>query len=256
MKPLFVLLFALLLGRGSVAFGQTQVAAPVEVRPKYGPTAIRLFDSREFIQQAAAPDYWALMPYYVGQPNDASCSLASITMVINAMRAHQKLRADQPLATHAEVIQYLKPHPWVDKVRDHGDGLTLDELQELTQRVTDAFQLGEVQVRVIRLPEDDGEALSQLRALLTANETSDRDFLIANFLQSILTGDPEGAVGHMAPIGAYDARSQRVLIMDPDRTWYEPYWSPDTALLKALNTTDSLSGRRRGLIRVSCAAGR
>lgn len=95
------------------------------------------------------------------------------------------------------------------------------------------------------------EACRELRELLTTNEKSDRDLLIANFLQNTLTGDPEGAVGHMAPIGAYDASRQRVLILDPDRRWYEPYRSPDTALLQAINTKDGVSGRRRGLLRLS-----
>lgn len=251
MKLAITVVIVVLLSNLSSLMGQTPTTAIDPLRPKYGSSAIRLFDSREFIQQSPAPDFWALMPYYVGQPNDSTCSVASVAMVVNALRVREKLRADQSLVRPSDVLECCKAEPWADKLRDHGDGVTLDEFVEIVPMVLKALHLPDTLVQVIRLPEDPAQALVQMRELLAANEKSDRDLVIANFLQSTLTDDPEGAVGHMAPIGAYDAKSQRVLIMDPDRTWYEPYWSPDTALLQAVHTMDPVSGRRRGLIRIS-----
>jgi Phytochelatin synthase len=43
----------------------------------------------------------------------------------------------------------------------------------------------------------------------------------------VLTGDWDGP--HISPIGAYDRDARQVLIMDVDREWYVPYWSPDRA---------------------------
>lgn len=37
----------------------------------------------------------------------------------------------------------------------------------------------------------------------------------------------------MSVIGAYDAATDRVLVLDVDQEWYIPYWSPVSALLKA-----------------------
>jgi hypothetical protein len=52
------------------------------------------------------------------------------------------------------------------------------------------------------------------------------------FNQGVLTGDWDGP--HISPIGAYDRESGHVLIMDVDREWYVPYWSPDERMLDAM----------------------
>jgi hypothetical protein len=77
--------------------------------------------------------------------------------------------------------------------------------------------------------------------------------MLVNFLQSVATGDPQGAIGHIAPVGAYDAKTQRVLLLDPDRQWYEPYWVPDKLLLLAMATTDKTSARGRGYVWVKAS---
>ena len=71
-------------------------------------------------------------------------------------------------------------------------------------------------------------------------------FLILNYTQGILTGDPEGMVGHIAAIGGYDVKRKLVLILDPDRQWYEPYWSPEDKVFEAL--ADSRSDAAPGYI--------
>jgi hypothetical protein len=56
----------------------------------------------------------------------------------------------------------------------------------------------------------------------------------------------------MAPVAAYDAEKRRVLLLDPDREWYEPYWVADETLLAGLASVDPVTGRPRGLVRVEC----
>ena len=56
--------------------------------------------------------------------------------------------------------------------------------------------------------------------------------MLAYFNQGVLTGDWDGP--HISPIGAYDGSAREVLIMDVDREWYVPYWSPDEKLLEAM----------------------
>ena len=70
-----------------------------------------------------------------------------------------------------------------------------------------------------------------------AQEGHDR--LVANFLQSVYTGD--APVGHVSPVGAYDAKRARVLVFDVDRKWYEPYWVPEKAFVEGLATADPVS---------------
>ena len=72
---------------------------------------------------------------------------------------------------------------------------------------------------------------------------------------------PGLSYGHIAPVGAYDEPNRRVLVMDPDRAWYEPYWIPDDVALAGMATRDPVSGAPRGYLIVSvcegaCASGR
>lgn len=59
---------------------------------------------------------------------------------------------------------------------------------------------------------------------------------------------PLGMVGggHMSPVGAYDNRTDRLLILDVSRYKYPPMWVPMPAIFDAMNTTDSDSGKSRG----------
>jgi hypothetical protein len=72
----------------------------------------------------------------------------------------------------------------------------------------------------------------------------DQVFIIANFNQVFFSGTLGG--GHFAPIGAYDAEKKRVLIMDPDREFFEPYWVSEQLLLKSMATRDDETQVYRG----------
>lgn len=78
------------------------------------------------------------------------------------------------------------------------------------------------------------EALAAFRSALEANEASAEDVMLVHFVQDGLTGAPGGPFAHISPVGAYDAATRRVLVMDVDRKWYEPYWVKDETLLKAM----------------------
>jgi len=57
--------------------------------------------------------------------------------------------------------------------------------------------------------------------------------------------------GHMSPVGAYDNRTDRFLILDVSRYKYPPVWVTATALFASMNTTDSDAGKSRGWVVVS-----
>jgi hypothetical protein len=226
----------------------TAVADEPTRLPKYGAGAVRLFDAREYLRTHEAPDFWALMPYYVSQPNDRSCSAASVAMLVNAVRADRTLWADEPLATVASVLENVDRHQWRDQLGPDGPGVTLDELAAIVRQILSIRGLKPARVEVLRFPGESEDALARLRQVLIANEQSALDFVLVNFLQSVVTGDPEGNAGHIAPVAAYDAEKRRILLLDPDRQWYEPYWVPEEMLLRAMATEDSASGQLRGLL--------
>ncbi len=173
-------------------------------------------------------------------------------MVVNALRARRPLDAHQPLATPEAIRE--QHAAWDERLPDAADGVTLDQLAGMLPPVLQAYGLVDGRVEVCRFRDTSAGELDRLRDILQRNEQSAEDMVIVNVLQSTLTGDPEGAVGHMAPLGAFDVSGDRVLLFDPDRRWYEPYWVSTGTLLQAMTTRDPVSGQSRGLLRVSAIA--
>ena len=229
-----------------IAMSSAAAFAADAPKPKYGPEATLLSASHDYIQKHAAPDYWALSPYYLPQQTDSACSLASVTMVVNAARMGKKLTADDELATQNGVLKKAAQADWDKAVGDKGKGVSLDELPKLLEASLIAYGVDVVSVEAIHTPDSSKATAGKLHKALLANETSAHDFIIANFIQGVFTGDAD--VGHIAPVGAYDATNRRVLIMDPDRQWYEPYWVSEATFLKGMATSDKTSGKSRGYV--------
>src|SRR5690606_36315511 len=114
------------------------------------------------------------------------------------------------------LLERVQTEGWPRKVATDGPGVTLDELGRISVAALSAYGVTNARVDVIRFDADSERAKTRLRELLTENERSSRDVLLVNFLQSRLTGDPAGAVGHIAPVAAYDAERGSVLLLDPD----------------------------------------
>ena len=86
-------------------FLAASLTASADTKPKYGPEATLLSQSHEYVQHHPAPEYWAMMPYYTAQQTGAACSIAAISMVVNAARSGAKLTADDELATQNNVLK-------------------------------------------------------------------------------------------------------------------------------------------------------
>jgi hypothetical protein len=238
----------------AVLFGCLVVAAAAgeePVRPKYAATTVRLARDHEYVRRCPAPDFWSLIPYYASQPDDHSCSAAAAAMTVNALRSDWELRTDEPLATPDSVVAAVEPARWRDKLAAEGPGVTLDELAELLRAALAGHAVVDAKVEVRRFDDRSPRSRQELESLLAQNERTSRDVIVVNFLQGAVTGDPEGNVGHFAPLGAYDAARGRVLVLDSDRRWYEPYWVSVTKVLEGMTTIDVETGQSRGLIRVS-----
>lgn len=235
------------------------LGAEVVAKPKYGPAqkpiATRLYQSHEFIRKNTAPDFWALIPYYQAQLNGAACSVATVAAVVNAARAPLSLGAADELATQESLLKKVQLHHWFDAIKGpRPTGVVLEQLADLTRKSLEVYGLKSVQVDRVHVDQVTDQvldpALKLFRDRLMQNEKTVDDLMIVNFLQSELTGDPEGVVGHIAAVAAYDTEKKQVLVLDPDRQWYEPYWVADTALLRGMNTLDGRSKKFRGYLYV------
>jgi len=217
--------------------------------PKYPATSVPLSRESGYLRRAPSPDFWAFAPFYVGQQDDVSCSLATLTMLVNAARRHTRLGTDEPMVAQRLLRRRVNSPVWERGLAPGGEGVTLDELAVLAAQSLRAFELAPGRVRVTHVPEASAQALADLREALRANEVSGDDWLFVNFLAAAYVG--VGDYGHIAPVGAYDADARRVLILDPDRDWYEPYWVPDEVALAGMATRDSVTGEPRGYLQVS-----
>jgi hypothetical protein len=206
-------------------------AAAFEGKPKLGPDAVPLAQATHYLRKAPAPDYWKLAQFYLPQQTSSACSVAAVAMAVNFARGVPP-GSEDPLVTEAGLLETVADPAWTAKGAEDGEGVLFEELVDAARKGLAAFGVANAEVETFE-PGDAGPAtLARLRAILAANEGSDRDVVLAYFNQGVLTGDWDGP--HVSPLGAYDAGSGRVLVMDVDREWYVPYWSPDTKLLEAM----------------------
>ena len=229
--------------------------AAQQEKPKFGPDALPLPAATDYLRSAPAPDYWQLAAFYVPQETSSACSVAAVAMVVNALRG-LPAGSEEPLVTQSAMLEAVGDPSWVEKTVEGGDGVTFADLVAETRSALTSYGLKSTRVEVYR-PADRSEAsLAQLRRLLTENESSGADQLLVYFNQGVLTGDWDGP--HISPIGAYDAGRDRVLIMDVDREWYVPYWSPVPKLLEAMTKATGpehgpLAGETGGLVQVTAS---
>ena len=225
--------------------------------PKYGAKATRLFHAQDYVRRHEAPDFWAMMPYYVPQKNERSCSVASVAMLINAVRANSELTAADELITQSTLVQKVAYPKWskevADEVGEEGGGVILEDLGDYVREVLDLYAPADAdyEIEVVRVDPDNDDLREKIRALLVENEQSAEDFVLAVFFQATYTDDPEGETGHVAPVAAFDADKDRVLILDPDRQWYEPYWVSLDTFIAGMARVDRDTGKPRGYIHVT-----
>jgi len=89
--------------------------------------------------------------------------------------------------------------------------------------------------------------LDAFREAVRRNASTPADYLVVNYLRDAL--GQEGG-GHFSPVGAYDAASDRVLILDVATFRYPPVWARVADLYAAMNTVDPGAGTTRGWIEV------
>lgn len=227
-------------------------------KPKYGPEgsprAVHLAASHQYFQLGdhSAPDFWSLIGYYLPQFNGSACSVASVAMVLNAARSSWIKTADDKFITQTEILNRVKAVDWKKRlsVRGfHGEhGLSLDLLGRAAEAAFQTYGFRGVSVKVVHIPDSSPHTKSEVLQALRENEKSAQDFMIANFNQQAYTDD--AAVGHIAPVAAFDESGERVLILDPDREYYEPYWVSVDTFISGMATLDKGAKSNRGFISI------
>jgi hypothetical protein len=194
-----------------------------------------------FLESGALQSYFAVADNFVTQKTQAYCGVASIVMVLNALHTPAPTTPEyQPYHTFTQ-DNLLDEHTDTILPREvlARQGMTLDQLGALLGLHPAAIE--------VHHAEDGGlEAFrSSARDYLAAKD----HFVIVNYLRKSI-GQERG--GHISPLAAYDAKSDRFLILDVARYKYPPVWVTASDLFAAMNTTDaSNNNKTRGYVLVT-----
>ena len=116
--------------------------------------------------------------------------------------------------------------------------------------VADAIPDGEFRVLCLLLADTDLDGFcAKARAYLGAKG----QFVIVNYLRMAIGQEK---FGHISPLAAYDADTDRFLILDVARYKYPPVWVSAKELYGAMNTTDADNeNKTRGFVLIARTPG-
>jgi glutathione-S-conjugate glycine hydrolase len=202
---------------------------------------LRSHQGEDLLRESDA--YEAFVPLsvnFVTQENQAFCGVASIVMVLNAMQLPApSVPAYDPYHTFTQ-DNFLNEKTEAILPREvlSNQGMTLDQLGALL-----ATQPVKVEVHHAA-----DSSLDAFRKVARDYLGAEGRFVIVNYLRKAI-GQEKG--GHISPLAAYDAETDRFLILDVSRYKYPPVWVMASQLFDAMNTTDSDNqNKTRGFVLV------
>jgi hypothetical protein len=203
------------------------------------------FDSTEgekLLGESKSKDnFFPLSMQFVTQINQAYCGVASMVMVLNSLKIPApeapeykgyNVFTQENFFNHEDTKKVITPEVVAHR------GLTLSQIGRLLASYG-------VTVKVYSASEIN---LDRFRNLASENLNRRGNFIIVNFLRQVM-GEKGG--GHISPLAAYNAQSDRFLILDVSRYKYPPVWVKTADLWQAMSTVDSDSGTTRGFVLVS-----
>lgn len=204
------------------------------------------FDSAEgkalLIGAEQLDDFFPLSSHFVTQVNPAFCGPATIAMVMNALNvARQPSDATAGFGMFDQVnvfdekTEAVKPQTAVLR-----GGMTLDQLGGM-------FAAHDLKADVHHAADS---SVDEFRGLaIAALDDAGANYVVVNYLRSAL-GQKTG--GHISPLAAYDADTDRFLVLDVSRYKYPPIWVTAVDLFGAMNTPDADNAdKTRGFLIVS-----
>lgn len=185
-------------------------------------------------------DYWPLIIHYETQQGPAECGPASSVMVLNSLAIQAPENTIHPPFHQFTQTNFFSAA--VEKVLPREtllrQGATLDQLGGMLA----AWNL---KVDIHHAADSN---LDDFRRQARAALASGKQYVIINFHRDPL--DQKGGA-HFSPLAAYDAASDRFLMLDVARFRYPPFWITAESLFRAMNTTDSVSQKSRGYLLIS-----
>ena len=215
------------------------------------PLSANLLDFRSdagaelFLESDARAAYFPLASNFLTQQNQSFCGVASIVMVLNA------LQVAAPTTPEFDPYHTFTQDNFLDARTDEilprailmRQGMTLDQIGGL-------IALYPANAAVRHAAET---SLDTFRAEAREYLSKPGHFVIVNYLRKAI-GQERG--GHISPLAAYDAETDRFLILDVARYKYPPVWVKAPDLFNAMNTTNSDNDNKNSWFRVGIQGNR
>ena len=176
-------------------------------------------------------DHGQLEPFLLPQRRRAFCGPATGAAVINAA-----LRPTNQ-ATQFSIFGTAAPNT-KSELSVSLSGLTLEELAELLR----------ANGLVVQIVHAEHSSAVAFRTAAQSALSEPLTFVVVNYDRRALN---QSGAGHISPIGAYHAATDRLLVMDVATYKYPYTWVAVHKLWDAMNTVDSDSGRTRGYLLVT-----
>jgi hypothetical protein len=193
------------------------------------------------LETHALQAYFPISVAFETQKTQSYCGVASMVMVLNAIGAPAPESPQyQPYTIFTqdnvlnEKTDAIRPRETILR-----RGMTVDQLGQM-------LSLYPITVEVHHAASG---GVDEFRKLASEALASKNRFVLVNFLRKAL-GEQIG--GHISPLGAYDEKADRFLILDVARYKYPPVWVKTSELFDAMNTTDSDNeNKTRGYVLIS-----
>jgi hypothetical protein len=185
------------------------------------------------MQNAQAESYFPLTEQFLTQSAPPNCGPATLAMVLNSLRIDPGRVWKNPWRWFTE--ETLTSCHSIDSSEV---GTTMHKfalIAECNGTTAQTFFAEKSTVKFFR----------SLVRKVTATHTQR---LVVCFDRAALG---QTGTGHYSPVAAYDAETDRVLILDVARFKYPPYWVPVEDLFKAMVPIDECTGKSRGFFVVS-----
>lgn len=224
---------------GGVAWDRYFGAPPEEAVAL--PEALIALDSAEgqrllFESSTVRSDYAPLRGHFVPQSRRAYCGVATSVITLNALRDHG-VRLNQTTFFNPAASRVRHP------LRVSLSGMSLSQLGNL-------LHAHGAQATVIHAAQS---SIDAFRSTARNNLGTPGDFLLVNYQRAELG---QGEIGHISPLGAYNERTDRFLILDVAAHKYPPVWVSTKDLWNAMRAPIGGSpDRTRGFIAVREGSG-
>jgi hypothetical protein len=189
--------------------------------------------------------YFPLAAQFTTQRSTAFCGVASAVMVLNAMPIAAPVAPEYAPFRAFTQDNVFGPQSPVTAEHVAKGGLTLEHLEAL-------LRANGADVDSWHTNDPSPGTLDLFRARASASLSTPGHHVLVDFDRSEL-GQDLGA--HWSPLAAYDAKSDRFLVLDVARFRYPPYWATAADLFRAMSTFDRDAGQQRGYLLISPHAG-